>query len=573
ELNLRANRLAHHLIELGVKPEVKVGIAAERSIEMVVGLLAILKAGGAYVPLDPDYPVERLDYMIEDSGIELLLRQSHLKDRLPTQDGLAVLELDRLDLSGEPENDPPVEVRRDNLAYVIYTSGSTGKPKGAAIRHRSLVSCMTWMQETYGLTTNDTVLHKAPFGFDVSVWEILWPLTVGVRLVVAQPGEHRDPKRIIELICRHRVTTLNFVPAMLQAFLAHEGIETQTSLQYVICGGEAMPAATQAEALRRLGGVSLQNLYGPTETTIHVIQWACRSDGQSRVPIGRSIAETKAFVLDESLHFVPQAVVGELYIGGGLLGRGYLNRQALTAERFVADPFDSQGGRLYRTGDLMRWNTEGQLEYLGRIDYQVKIRGFRIELGEVEAQLLAQPEVREAVVVAHDGPAGARLVGYVATATIGVIDIAMMRERLSQTLPDYMVPTALVELESLPLNANGKVDRKALPEPEFPGGREYEPPQGEVEETLAALWSEVLGVERVGRYDNFFELGGHSLAAIQITALLFQRHGYHMPVRHFFDHPILSALASLILPDSFVGACAKAQRLSAMDRLLNEFEV
>ncbi|WP_172705848.1 amino acid adenylation domain-containing protein, partial [Variovorax paradoxus] len=340
------------------------------------------------------------------------------------------------------------------LAYVIYTSGSTGRPKGAAVRHAALSSCMAWMQANYGLTAADTVLHKAPFGFDVSVWEMFWPLTTGVKLVIANPGDHRDPERLVRLIQRHQVTTLNFVPSMLQAFLGHEGIERSTRLRYIICGGEAMPAATQSEALRRLKGASLQNLYGPTETTIHVTQWTCRDDGSSQVPIGRPISETSAWVLDGQLEPVALGVAGELYIGGGLLARGYLGRPGLTAERFVAA---ADGRRLYRTGDLVRWNSEGQLDYLGRIDHQVKVRGFRIELGEIEAQLLAQAEVREAVVVAKEGAGGVRLVGYVSAQAGQVLDVARLRERLGAVLPDYMVPGALVVLEGLPLNANGKV--------------------------------------------------------------------------------------------------------------------
>jgi amino acid adenylation domain-containing protein len=516
ELNRRANRLAHRLIALGVKPESLVGIAVERSVEMMVGILAILKAGGAYVPLDPEYPGERLSYMVADSGIELLLTQSHLRTLIPgtqAQQSLQVLELDTLDTRSEPDHDPEVALHGESLAYVIYTSGSTGKPKGAAIRHDALYSCMAWMQQAYRLTEADTVLHKAPFGFDVSCWEMFWPLTSGVRLVIANPGDHRDPERLVQLIQRHQITTLNFVPSMLQAFLAHEGIEASTRLKHIIVGGEAMPAQTQREALRRLHGATLQNLYGPTETTIHVTRWTCRDDGQSQVPIGRPISQTQALVLDGSLNPVPQGVAGELYLGGISLARGYLKRAGLTAERFVA----TEGGqRLYRTGDLVRWNNEGQLEYLGRIDHQVKVRGFRIELGEIEAQLLAQESVREAVVVANQGPAGARLVGYVSGQDI---DTAVLRARLAEALPDYMVPGALVVLDALPLNANGKVDRKALPDAQFGGAQEYEAPQGEVEEALSQIWSQVLGVQRVGRNDNFFELGGNSILALQAIAL------------------------------------------------------
>lgn len=543
ELNARANRLAHRLIGLGVKPEAKVAIGVERSVEMVVGLLAILKAGGAYVPLDLEYPADRLAYMIADSGVGLLLTQRQARARLPAGSGPLELELDQgQEWDGEPDHNPRVALHDENLAYVIYTSGSTGKPKGAAVRHRSLASCMTWMQQTYALTPADTVLHKAPFGFDVSAWEIFWPLTAGVRLVVANPGDQRDPERITALIRRHQVTTLNFVPAMLQAFLAHEGIEDETRLRYVICGGEAMPAATQREALRRLRGVSLQNLYGPTETTIHVTQWTCRDDGRSLVPIGRPIAETCAYVLDASLNLAPPGVAGELYIGGDLLGRGYLGRAGLTAERFIADPFGRDGGRLYRTGDLVRWNAEGQLEYLGRIDHQVKVRGLRIELGEVEAALLAQPELREAVVVASESPAGTRLVGYVAAKNGQELAPGVLRERLGKMLPDYMVPAALMTLPGLPLNANGKVDRKALPEPEFAGERGYEPPQGIMEERLAALWAEVLDVPRVGRHDNFFELGGHSLLALKLVQRMRESSvGCTGGLRELFAAPTLAA--------------------------------
>ncbi|WP_431129244.1 amino acid adenylation domain-containing protein [Variovorax paradoxus] len=522
DLNRRANRLAHRLIALGVKPDALVGIAMERSVELVVAILGVLKAGGAYLPLDPEYPAERLAYMVQDSGLELLLAHRATRACLHDRSRLTTLEIDSLDFGSESDTDPQVALHGENLAYVIYTSGSTGQPKGAAIRHEALHSCMAWMQRTYGLTRDDTVLHKAPFGFDVSVWELFWPMTAGARLVVANPGDHRDPARLVDLIQRHQITTLNFVPSMLQAFLAHEGIEASTRLRHIICGGEAMPAETQKETLQRLSGATLQNLYGPTETTIHVTRWTCRDDGQSLVPIGQPISHTSAHVLDAELNRVPPGVAGELYLGGVSLARGYLNRPGLSAERFVADPFDNEGGgRLYRTGDLVRWNTEGQIEYLGRIDHQVKIRGLRIELGEIEAQLLAQPEVREAVVVAKEGPAGARLVAYIAAHAGQAIDTAVLKERLAQVLPDYMVPRLVVTLAALPLNANGKVDRKALPEPEgLDSDRAHEAPEGDVEEALAGIWREVLGVARVGRNANFFELGGDSLLSLKLIALV-----------------------------------------------------
>ncbi|WP_395350975.1 amino acid adenylation domain-containing protein [Variovorax sp. UC122_21] len=545
ELDARANRLAHRLIALGVGVESRVGIAVERSVEMMVGILAILKAGAAYVPLDPEYPADRLAYIVADSGIALLLTQRRLHHLVPVADALPVLELDTLDTSTESAVDPGVKLHGANLAYVIYTSGSTGKPKGAAIRHDALHNCMAWMQQTYGLTDDDTVLHKAPFGFDVSVWEMFWPLTQGVRLVVANPGDHRDPERLVELIRRHQVTTLNFVPSMLQAFLAHEGIEATTRLRYIICGGEAMPAATQGEALRRLSGATLQNLYGPTETTIHVTHWTCRDDGRSQVPIGRPVSATGAHVLDAGLNPVPQGVAGELYLSGASLARGYLNRAGLTSERFIAA---EGGGRLYRTGDLVRWSAQGELEYLGRLDHQVKVRGFRIELGEVEAQLLGQPEVREAVVVAHDGAAGASLAGYVSLHAGASLDTGELRDRLGAVLPDYMVPAALMVLQGLPLNANGKVDRKALPAPQYTNASRYEAPVGAAEQTLAGIWAEVLGVERVGRQDNFFELGGHSLLALRLLERV-RREDWTMQVRTLFQQPQLGAFAQALLQE------------------------
>ncbi|MDC8759688.1 amino acid adenylation domain-containing protein [Janthinobacterium fluminis] len=570
DLNSRANRLAHRLIAAGVRPESRVGIALERSIDMVVALLAVLKAGGAYVPLDPDYPAERLRYMVEDSGIGLLLTHSRLRAGIAGADRLSVLELDTLDLRGESGADPVVALHGDNLAYVIYTSGSTGRPKGAANRHRSLHNRLAWMQEAYQLDAGDTVLQKTPFSFDVSVWEFFWPLMQGARLLVAKPGEHREPARLLELICRHGVSTLHFVPSMLQAFLAHEGVEACTSLRRIVCSGEALPADAQKAVFERLPQANLYNLYGPTEAAIDVTHWHCRDDGLSQVAIGRPIADTATHVLDAGLNPVPQGVAGELYLGGIGLARGYLNRAGLTAERFVADPFDPHGGRLYRTGDLVRWRSDGQLDYLGRIDHQVKIRGFRIELGEIEAQLLAQAAVREAVVVASDGPGGTRLVAYVAAQAGQPLEAANLRERLRAALPDYMVPGAIVLLACLPLNANGKIDRKALPQPEAGEGASYAAPEGEAEVALAALWTQVLGVERVGRHDNFFELGGHSLLAVQMVARVQRAMQFDLTVQDVFQHPTLAGMACKVAG----GGRAKSaeQALSDLDSFIDSLE-
>ncbi|MCC4291216.1 amino acid adenylation domain-containing protein [Halomonas aquamarina] len=541
ELNTRANQLAHYLIGLGVKPETRVGIAVERSIEMVVGLLAILKAGGAYVPLDPDYPSDRLTYMVKDSGIELLLTQQHLCDALPVADGLNVIDLDRLEVAHHAPTNPNVALHGESLAYVIYTSGSTGRPKGAANRHHALTNRLQWMQEAYGLTADDAVLQKTPFSFDVSVWEFFWPLIQGARLVMAPPGAHREPSQLVELIRTHDITTLHFVPSMLQAFLAHGEVEACTSLTRMVCSGEALPAELQNQVFARLPQVALYNLYGPTEAAIDVTHWTCQDDGRNQVAIGQPIAGIRTYVLDGDLNLAPPGVAGELYLGGIGLARGYLHRPDLTAERFVADPF-AQGERLYRTGDLVRWREDGQLEYLGRLDHQVKIRGLRIELGEIEAELLSQPEVREAVVVTQEGPGGSRLVAYVVPQADSELDTSSLREVLGQRLPDYMVPGVVVTLDALPLNANGKVDRKALPEPDLASSSQYEPPQGEVEAALAKVWSEVLGVEQVGRHDNFFELGGHSLLALKVLEQM-RHQGLKAQVRTLFQCPELAAFA------------------------------
>ena len=572
ELNRRANQLAHRLVQEGVRPEVKVGVALERSIELVIGLLAILKAGGAYVPLDPEYPADRIAYMAQDSGLALVLTQERLKERLQLPAGVPMLVLDTLDLGGYPQADPAVALDSDNLAYVIYTSGSTGKPKGAANRHGSLYNRLVWMQQAYALGEADTVLQKTPFSFDVSVWEFFWPLMFGARLAVANPGDHREPARLIQLIRAHGVTTLHFVPSMLQAFLAHQGVEACTSLRRIVCSGEALAAEAQNEVFRRLPQAALYNLYGPTEAAIDVTHWRCRDDGRSQVPIGRPIDDTQTYVLDAEMNLVPPGAAGELYLGGAGLARGYVRRAALTSERFVADPFDSEGGaRLYRTGDLVRWNSEGQLDYLGRIDHQVKIRGFRIELGEIEAQLLAQPEVREAVVVASQGTGGARLVAYVSAQAEHAIDAARLREQLGRALPDYMVPALFMVLETLPLNANGKVDRKALPEPERASAQAYEPPQGGTEEALAAIWAEVLGVRRVGRHDNFFELGGHSLMSVQVVARVQGAMHADLTVSDIFRQPVLMDMAALIADAG--ERKPVAQSLSDIDAFMDSLEI
>ncbi|MER0215500.1 MAG: amino acid adenylation domain-containing protein, partial [Nitrosomonas sp.] len=571
QLNQRANQLTHRLIALGVKPESRVGIAAERSIDMVVALLAVLKAGGAYVPLDPDYPAERLQHMIADSGIELLLTQSHVREKIPCAEHCPVLELDALNVADYPNDNPDVTLHPEHLAYIIYTSGSTGKPKGAMNRHGALHNRLVWMQEAFPIGASDTVLQKTPFSFDVSVWEFFWPLMYGARLVISNPGDHRDAGRLIELIRQHHVTLLHFVPSMLRAFMADAQAATCTNLKYIICSGEALQSEMQQAVFDRLPTVKLHNLYGPTEAAIDVMHWACRPESSSNIPIGRPISATQTYILDSDLNPVPLSVAGELYLGGAGLARGYLSRPGLTAECFVAAPFGHQGERLYRTGDLVRWRRDGQIEYLGRLDHQVKIRGFRVELGEIEARLLQQPEIREAVVSMYATGQDARLVAYISLHAGKTVDVVLLNEALCKTLPDYMLPSAVVILDRLPLNANGKIDRNHLTKPEFVNVDDYEPPQDETEQLLAGIWQEVLGIGRVGRNDHFFRLGGHSLMILQVQQRLKSKHPVSLPLRLFFESPVLKDIA-LAVHTQLSKNTGEPGVLSQMTELLNTLE-
>ncbi|TEK55953.1 amino acid adenylation domain-containing protein, partial [Pseudomonas aeruginosa] len=590
ELNAQANRLAHRLIELGVGPDVLVGIAVERGLEMIVSLLAVLKAGGAYVPLDPEYPQERLGYMIEDSGIALLLSQSHLLQRLPAASGIACLALDQArDWQDRPASDPQLRAHQQNLAYVMFTSGSTGRPKGVGISRESLSRHTHVSLAFFGIGPDDRVLQFSTFNFDGFVEQLYPPLACGAS-VVLRGTEIWDSETLYREIVERRITTVDLTTAywnMLAKDFANQGVRDYGALRQVHAGGEAMPpeslVAWKAAGLEH---VRLLNTYGPTEATVTVTTLDCAPyvDGSKAIPatmpIGKVLPGRAIYLLDDAGQPAPVGAVGELVIGAELLARGYFKRPDLTAARFIPDPFDEQGGgRLYRTGDLARYGADGVIEYVGRVDHQVKVRGFRIELGEIEACLGEHPAVREALVIAVEGAAGAQLVAYLvpqaealASATLEV-QAALRNELkalLRDSLPEYMVPAHLLFLERLPLSPNGKVDRKALPAPDASLLQEaYVAPRSELECQVAAIWQEVLKLQRVGLDDHFFELGGHSLLAINVISRIQLELGMKLTPQLLFQFPTLGLFVSNL---EKAGGQVDTSKLNKLEALLDEME-
>ncbi len=520
ELNARANQLAHHLRKLGVGTEVLVGICMERSVMMMVALLGILKAGGAYVPLDPAYPEERLAFMIKDSGLQLLITHELFRSTLSGQvEKLVRIDKDWPIISRESRENPATEIEPENLAYVIYTSGSTGRPKGVQICHRSLVNLLTSMRARPGLTEEDSLLAVTTISFDIAALELYLPLMVGARCVLASREASQDGQRLWRMLGHYEITVMQATPSTWKLLL-ESGWPGKANLK-ILCGGEAMPRELAEQLILR--ACSVWNMYGPTETTVwssfhHVTSSA------GLIPIGRPIGNTQMYVLDRNMHPVPVGVVGELYIGGDGLARGYRNRYDLNAEKFIPNPFDCEpGSRLYKTGDLARYRVDGNIECLWRIDNQVKIRGFRIELGEIESVLREHPAIRDAcVIVREDRPDDPRLVAYVVLAKEEFSSLKDLRNFVKEKLPSYMVPI-VVALERLPLTENGKLDRRALPAPdhvEVSDDQSFEGFREPIEELLADIWTHVLKVERVSIFDNFFDLGGHSLLATQVVATL-----------------------------------------------------
>ncbi|MGE9835755.1 amino acid adenylation domain-containing protein, partial [Pseudomonas sp. UM16] len=550
QLNRRANRLAHLLIAQGVGPDRLVGLACERSFDMLVGILAILKAGGAYVPLDPQYPDDRLAYMIEDSGIALLLGQPAVLERLSLPPGLTTLSLD-IGAAHLPESNPHVAVYPDNLAYVIYTSGSTGRPKGTLLPHRNVLRLFDATQDWFGVDHNDVWSLFHSYAFDFSVWEIFGALLKGGRLLIVPQDTTRSPDDFYRLLCNEGVSVLNQTPSAFRQLMhvacAPQNLQRDNRLRFVVFGGEALDVGSLAPWFQRFGDQAprLVNMYGITETTVHVTYrpLSLADLEQANIsPIGVPIPDLSWYLLDAQLNPVPHNCIGELYVGRAGLARGYLNRAALSATRFIPNPFDNDGSRLYRTGDLARFSADGVIEYIGRIDHQVKIRGFRIELGEIEARLQALEGIRDAVVLAQNSVTGPHLVAYVVPDGERP-EIAHLKARLKAALPDYMVPAHLLLLDSLPLTSNGKLDRKALPAPDASLAQsDYLAPRSVLEQQVAAIWQDVLHVERVGLADNFFELGGHSLLATQVRSRIRQQLGIDVALRTLFEHNSLEAL-------------------------------
>ncbi|HKH45555.1 MAG TPA: amino acid adenylation domain-containing protein, partial [Thermoanaerobaculia bacterium] len=554
ELERQSSRLARRLRRLGVGPEVPVGVHAERAPELVVAFLGVLKAGGVYVPLDPFYPAERLAWIVASSAVPLLLTQERLAGVLPPFAGRVVLLDDPTDGSdrsdrSDPSDSPAARVLPEQLAYVLYTSGSTGRPKGCMITHRGLVSFLRHRQHHWPLGPEDAFLQKASIGFDLSVAEILISLSTGARLVLPPPGSHREDDVLAEVIERHGVTTFHFVPSQIAVLLDQERfLAACRNLRFATLGGEALGSELAQRFLERTG-VPLVNSYGPTEITIEST-WRRVWPGEGRgvVPIGRPFDNLRIRLLDRAGRLVPAGVPGEVFIGGTQVGRGYLNRPDLTAERFVPDPFAAAPGeRLYRTGDLASWRTDGELEFLGRLDHQIKLRGVRIELGEIESVLESHPEIRRAVVVARPERGEVRLAACL-VAEDAPPDVAAVRAWLRERLPEAMVPAGWIVLPELPMSPNGKVDRAALlrMEPSAPHSAGAAPLSTPAEETVAAVWRDVLGLAEVGARDSFFDLGGHSLLATRVVSRLRQALGIELPVRALFEHPVLADLAAVV---------------------------
>jgi amino acid adenylation domain-containing protein len=578
ELDSTANALAQRLRACGVGPESIVALCLERSLELVVSILTIMKAGGAYLPLDPEDPPERLAHLAQDSGAHMILTTAEKAPLFAAVD-ITVEIIGSHTLTERALQMQAANIPQTQAAYVIYTSGSTGLPKAVINTHGGLLNRLLWMQSAYPIGPGDRVLQKTPATFDVSVWEFFWPLMTGATLVLAEPGGHRDPRYLRDVIVSAGVTVAHFVPSMLQVFLQQEGIEACTSLRRIMSSGEALSADVRNHAHRRLQA-TLHNLYGPTEAAIDVTFHDCQRSGSSSVvPIGRPIANTQILLLDPHWNATPHGAVGEIYIGGVSVARGYLHRPELTAERFVPNPFSTEpGARLYRTGDLARLDEERRMLYLGRTDFQVKIRGMRVEIGEIEAALRQCTGVRDCAVLAETTGSGElRLTAHVVTGEsitpVGAIAeslSARYRQHLQMQLPTYMIPDRIMFHDALPLLSNGKLNRAALRSHSDTitlGQRRIDAPRTPVEEELVAIWQEVLGLPAVGIYENFFEIGGHSLLLTQVSTRIRQAFAVELPLKDLFN-----ARTVVEMTDAIMTRLLQEERSEAAECLLEELD-
>jgi amino acid adenylation domain-containing protein/thioester reductase-like protein/non-ribosomal peptide synthase protein (TIGR01720 family) len=562
KFNDRVNQLAWVLRKKGIKPDHIAAVVVERSLEMMIGIFAVHKAGGAYLPIEPNYPRQRIDYLLKDSGTKIMLGLKKFLDTAKAVDfNGELIDLEQESLYQGHRDNPVMVNKPGDIAYIIYTSGSTGKPKGVMIEHFSVINRLNWMQKRYPIGPQDVILQKTTYVFDVSVWELFWWSFWGASLCLLIPGGEKDPAAIIQAIEKNNISTMHFVPSMLNVFLGYiegnDALKKRTSLKQVFASGEAL-TPYQVEKFnqlvyRRTGKAVLINLYGPTEATVDVSFFDCPfASTPAGIPIGKPVDNTHLIVVNNRIGLQPVKIAGELCISGDQLARGYLNRPILTAEKFIANPYGKPGNfgpmyeRLYRTGDLAHWLPDGNIEYLGRIDFQVKVRGFRIELGEIESQLLNIENIKEAVVLAKEDNKGEKyLCAYFVASE--AVDVSLTRKTLSKSMPDYMVPSYFVQLDKIPLTPNGKLDRKALPEPELKGTAEYAAPTNEIEEILTGTWSDVLGSEKISIDDNFFEIGGDSIKAIQIASKL-QKHRLKMEVNQVFLHKTIRQLAKYLKP-------------------------
>lgn len=563
ELNRRANQVAHHLIRQGVGPEVLVGVCMERSMEMVVGLLGILKAGGAYVPLDPAYPAERLSLMVDDARIRLIMSQSHLRSRIPECHGRFIsMDGNETVFSAEGDDNPASPCKPENLAYVIFTSGSTGKPKGVAVEHSSVAAFIAWSGETYSSKQLSGVLASSSICFDISVFELFSTLCLGGKVVLV--------KNLLDLPeMRHadQVTLINTVPSACEGMLQLSGIPK--SVGTVNLAGEPLHGNLVQAIYSNDSVEHVFNLYGPTEDTVYSTVFRAEKQGGTSPPIGKPIANSRAYVLDSYGQPVPLGVPGELYLGGAGLARGYLNRPGLTEEKFIPDPFsDEEGARLYRTGDLVQYRPDGNLVFLRRMDHQVKLRGFRIELGEVEAVLETHPGIRSALaVVLEDTPGDKRLVAYTVPSGKNAPDDEELQDYLRQKLPDYMVPAAFIMIAAIPMMPNGKVNRAALPVPGLVVPSDaYIAPRTPVENAVAEIYRSVLKLDRIGIHDNFFDLGGHSLLATKVIAKIRDQFDIDLPLRSIFEATTVAGL-SIAITLKRIGSTASEDQFTVLDEL------